>query len=84
MIIKEYNEQVLDKLSTHAIVKEYRKDPDPIFVYDLMLENELLASDRFIFAYTNVFNLTEEELLELNFNDTFLEETIDEEDNNNE
>lgn len=57
---KQHEEQVLDKTSTHAIIKKVNDE----IVYDLIIKNgdevEVLATDR---TFDNsIFNLTEEEL----------------------
>lgn len=62
----EHNETVLNKQSTYVIINEYKKDPDPIFVYDLVGEDgEYLATDRFVLVSEVPFNLTEEQLQQL-------------------
>jgi len=62
-MLKEYNEQVLNKFSTHADLKHYNAEED-ILIGDLVIMNEdnkeILASDRYY--PTSDFNLTQEEL----------------------
>jgi len=58
-----YNEQVLDKFSTHIDLKHYHVEED-ILIGDLVIVNgdnkEILASDRYY--PVGDFNLTQEEL----------------------
>ncbi len=59
---------VLDKVSTHVIVKELRKDPDDLYVFDIVIKDsdgniiETLAIDRFELVSNALFKLTKTEL----------------------
>jgi len=62
-MLKEYNEQVLNKFSTHIELKHYSQEED-ILIGDLVIvdedNKEILASDRYY--PVSDFNLTQEEL----------------------
>lgn len=53
---KDYNGGV-------ALIKEYREDSDAIVVFDFELDDEVVATDRYVWA--NVFDLTDEEIASL-------------------
>ncbi len=59
---------VLDKISTHVIVKELRKDPDDLYVFDIVIKDsdgnvvETLAIDRFELVNNAPYKLTKTEL----------------------
>jgi len=60
--------KVLDKTSTHVLVKELRKDPDDIYIFDIVIKDsngdiiETLATDRYELTTSSPFKLTKTEL----------------------
>lgn len=66
---KELNVQVLDKTSTHIILKEYRED-QLIVIYDLVIKDndgnivEILGTDRYTDNFTE-YNITEDDITQL-------------------
>ena len=70
MIEKEVNIQVLDQIAVKAVVKELRNSLETnnkdLYVFDLYDEDGVcLASDRYELAEDAPFELTEEEIEEL-------------------
>ncbi len=63
--------KVLDKTSTHVLVKELRKDPDDIYIFDIVIKDsngdiiETLATDRYELTTSSPFKLTKTELNKL-------------------